>query len=114
MNPSRKKEIISEYKQRKIEGGVYALCCATTRRRMIDFTTDLTSAKNRFAFSIGSSLCPHHLLQADWRAHGAGSFIFEVLETLPKKDDEDLAEYKESLAVLRDILREKTPANELY
>ena len=114
MDSSRKKEMLHAYKQRKIEGGVYALRCTATRRCMIDMTTDLAGAKNRFAFSANSNLCPHHLLQADWRTHGADGFRFEVLETLPKKEEESLWDYKESLALLCTMLRDKTPADELY
>ncbi len=114
MNPSKKKDLISAYKEREIVGGVYAICCGATNRRLIDSTTDLKGAKNRFDFSVQTGSCLHHLMQADWKAHGNTSFTFEALETVPKKEDELLADYKQGLELLRDCHKADHPPEELY
>lgn len=114
MNISRKKELVDAYKQREIIGGIYAIVCEKTGKRMIDCTADLAGAKNRFAFSASTQTCIFHSLQADWNQHGASAFSFQVLETLPKQEDETLADYKKGLALLRDCIREETPVDRLY
>ena len=107
MNPSRKKELINRYKQRDAAGGIYAIGCKATQNRIIEMTTDLAGAENRFQFSLRTKTCPHYLMQSDWAVHGADSFYFEMVESLPQKPEEDAADYKASLEVLRDMLREK-------
>lgn len=114
MNPSKKKDLIDAYKRREIVGGVYAIRCTATGRRMIELTTDLQGAQNRFDFSIQANTCLHHLMQADYKAHGAASFSFEVLERVPKKEEEAIADYQKGLALLRDCLREECPPGQLY
>lgn len=114
MNPSKKKDLIDAYKRREIVGGIYAIRCTATDRRMIELTTDLQGAQNRFHFSIQTNTCLHPLMQADFKAHGAVSFSFEVLETVPKKEEEATDDYKEGLTLLRDCLREDCPPGQLY
>ena len=107
MDASRKKELVNTYKQRDIAGGVYAIVCSPTGNRLLDAAVDLAGAENRFQFSVNTNLCPHHSLQKDWREYGSGSFSFEVVETLPKKEEETMQEYRESLkALLKMVLQE--------
>ena len=114
MDSSRKKELTAAYRQREVVGGVYAIRCQATNRKMLEPTVDLAGAKNRFAFSAQTGLCPHHLLKADWQEHGAASFYFDELETLAKKEEETMADYKAAVEVLCDMLRKEIPAEELY
>ena len=114
MNPSRKKELVENYKQREIQGGVYAIRCGQNGKRMLDMTTDLAGAKNRLQFSINTKLCPHHLLKEDWQAYGADAFSFETVEALPKKEEESPKEYRESLSALLEMVRQGIPPEEMY
>lgn len=114
MNPANRKEMVEAYKQREVVGGVYAICCQPTGKRMIETTTDLKGIRNRFDFSVNMNTCIHHVLQGDWKAYGASAFSFEVLETVPKKEEESMEDYQKGLKLLRDMLREETPADGLY
>ena len=114
MNMSRKKELADQYKQREIEGGVYAIRCEPSGKRMLDMTTDLAGARNRLQFSISTGLCPHHLLKEDWQAHGAEAFLFEVVEPLLKKEEESPKEYRESLSALLEMVRQGVAEEEQY
>lgn len=114
MDSSRKKELINAYKQKAPTGGVFAVRCTATGKRWIDSTRDLAGMKNRFDFSVLTNAPIHHCLQADWRAHGASCFAYEVLETLAPKEGELPQDYRHSLEVLRDCLREEDPQEERY
>ena len=114
MDSSRKKALADAYKQREILGGVYAIGCSSGGKRLLDMTTDLAGAKNRFQFSASTGLCPHHSLKEDWERFGAKAFSFEVVETLPKKEEESAGEYRESLSALLEMVRQGISAEELY
>lgn len=114
MNPSRKKEILQSYKLQGMQGGVYAIHCTANGKRWIDCATNLVGMENRLSFSIQTNSPPIHQLQKDWEAYGASAFVFEVLETMPQKEEETPQDYRDSLALLRDCHRSEYPADQLY
>ena len=114
MQPTRKKELRDAYKQREIVGGIYCILCAATGKRWIEMTTDMAGAKNRFLFSVQMNSCIHPALSKDWTAYGAAAFSFEALETVAKREDEALSDYKDGLLYLRDCHRTECPPGDLY
>ena len=61
--------------------------CTATGREVIGAGRDLPSALNRQRAQLSLGRHPDKALQADWEAHGAGDFTFEVLDTLAPRDD---------------------------
>lgn len=114
MDTSRKKELINAYKQQEKEGGVFAVNCTVSGKRWIDCTRNLAGMKNRLEFCVLTNSPIHHCLQADWKAYGPSSFVFEVLETVTPKEGESLQDYQRGLELLRDYLREECPAEKRY
>jgi len=103
----RKKEIIAEYKERKILGGIFVIRNSDTGKILLDSTTNLQGAKNLFEFSKKTGSCGILKLQSDWTAIGKEKFVFDVLEELEKGETQTLKEYKDDLEVLKLMWKEK-------
>ena len=114
MNPSHKKDLIAAYKQQKRLGGVYTVRCTDNQKQWIECTPNMEGMKNRFNFCVSTNVCIYHALQADWSRLGSSAFQFEVLESLPQKEDISPADYQEELRLLRDCLRAEVPAELQY
>lgn len=114
MEQSRKKEIIAAYKQKEVTGGVYAIACIPADRIWIKGDLDLQGAANRFNFAVTINSCVLPKMQADWSAHGPKAFTFEVLEEMKKKETQTLAEFRQDVATLEELWREKYDPKKLY
>lgn len=84
--------------------GVFRVRCTATGRQVIGATRDLPSALNRQRAQLSLGGHPDKTLQADWEAHGAAAFTFEVLDTLAPRDDPGY-DPTDDLEVLRDMWR---------
>ena len=103
---SRKKEILKEYKERKIQGGVYKITNTVNGKYVIDHTANLKSAQNHFQFALTTGGSPLHLkMKKDWKELGGEAFRFEVLEELEQREDQNQAEFIEELKTLEALLR---------
>ena len=94
MTPDRRKAAIAAYKERKTEGGIYAVVCRPLNQRWIGRTAELDKIQNRLWFTLRQGTSPHASLQAAWNRHGPGAFTFEVVE---KIDDEALGFVRERM-----------------
>ncbi|MGH9614096.1 MAG: GIY-YIG nuclease family protein [Bryobacteraceae bacterium] len=94
----RRKEAVNEFKMRKTPRGVFAVRCTATGLAWVNSSMNLDAARNGIWFFLRNGYHQNKELQAEWDAHGATAFQFEVLEKL----DEDVS----SLA-LSDLLKEK-------
>jgi len=94
----RRKEIIKEFKERKVPRGVFAVRCTATGRAWVDSSMNLEASRNRAWFSLRLGSHDNKRLQAEWNARGEEEFEYVVLETL--KDDVPALE-------LRDVLKDK-------
>jgi hypothetical protein len=101
-----RKALIREYKQRRPPMGVYRVHSTATGRSLVAAATDLPSILNRHRFQLQTGGHPTRALQADWKEHGAESFVFEVLDTLPERDQADYDPVPD-LAVLEDMWLER-------
>jgi hypothetical protein len=93
-----RKAAIREYKEHKVERGIFALRCAATGRVWVELAPNLGSAGNAELFQLRLGAHRNPELQAEWNAQGEAAFTFEVLERL----DEDVAP-----AAVKDLLKER-------
>jgi len=115
MNENRtKKDMQSEYKEREIIGGVFAIKNTQSGKMLLDAAVDLQSSKNRFEFAKKSGSCINMKLQADWNACGGECFAFEVLEELKKGETQTQAEFNADIKLLKKMWLEKSAKEDLY
>lgn len=110
----RRKALTDAYKEKPAAGGVVAIVCTETGRRVIQCAPDLQGMKNRFCFAVQTGSCVLPKLQSDWNRLGAGAFVLEVLEELTQKPDQDARSFRRDLKTLEELWREKTPPEQLY
>ncbi len=79
---SGRKALLREYKERKVEAGIYAVRCATSGEVWIGATPDLSTRQNGVWFSLRQGGHREPSLQAAWNAHGADAFAFEAVEAV--------------------------------
>jgi len=94
MTPAERKAAIAAFKEKKREGGVYAVRCAATDEAWVGRAPDLSTVWNRLSFTLARGAHPNGPLQAAWDAHGASGLAFERLETV----DEDAPNRRDRLA----------------
>lgn len=85
MKHDKRKAAVAAYKERKVEGGIYAIRCPAMGRAWVGIAPDLATIKNRHWFTLRQGSHPAAALQAAWAAHGEAGVLFEILERL---DDE--------------------------
>ncbi len=105
-----KKELISQYKNRKQTGGVFAIKNTALNKWYVDCAPDLAAVKNRFEFMPDSYM----KIAVDYKAQKGNGFVFEVLETIQKGDTQTPREFRDDLALLKSIWLEKLTGQELY
>ena len=109
-----KKEIISQYKDREIIGGVYAVKNTMNGKMLIESATDLRGRLNRFEFSQKTGTCVYAKLRDDWNKQKGCQFVFEVLEELKKGDSQTTTEFQADVDILKEMWLEKLAGSELY
>lgn len=87
MDKTARREAIRDYKEKTPAAGVYAIRCAATGACWVAGAANVESQETRHGFALRTGGHPNRALQADWTAHGAEAFRFEVLERI---DDPDL------------------------
>ena len=110
----RRKTLKNEYKQRKIIGGVYRLTNTCNEMYFLSYATDLQAKQNVFNFMVSSGSCFHYKLKNDWQAFGSNVFIFEILETIEKKEEQSQEEFIDDLKMLEQMWSEKLDASNKY
>jgi hypothetical protein len=80
MENARKKEILREYKERKVQPGIFAIKCEAARKTWVSSAADLSKQPNGTLFQLKLSGHPNKDLQAAWNKHGEAAFAYEVLE----------------------------------
>jgi hypothetical protein len=82
-----RKALIREYKANARPMGVFQVRNVLSGKVFLGSTVDLPSMLNRQRSQLQMGAHPNRQLQADWRAHGADAFAFEVLDTLTPSDE---------------------------
>lgn len=114
MDKDRKREIVSEYKQRKTMGGVYKVTNTANGRYMIKAEVDLQSFQNRFNFNQLMKGCLHPKMQKDHKEFGSDVFVLEFLEEVEKKEDESNMGFRDRLKRMEETWAEKFDKDKAY
>jgi hypothetical protein len=83
---ARKKEIARAWLERDRVQGVFAVRCAASGQAWVASTRNLDKQQNGVWFMLRQGGHPNPAVQAAWREHGEGAFIYEILETLDEGD----------------------------
>ncbi|SRR5216683_7781661 len=111
---NRRKEIINEYKERKIVGGVYTITNTSNGKYLISHAVNLQSVRNHFQFAITTGSTVHPRLQKDWQALGPQAFKLEILEELEQNPEQSQAEFMDDLKMLEQLRRANLDAAKEY
>jgi hypothetical protein len=84
----RKKELKMLAREMKPIAGIFQIKNTFNKKVLIESTQDL-KMMNRRKFELDAGMHPNKALQAEWKQFGADSFIFEILETIPQKKEEE-------------------------
>jgi hypothetical protein len=114
MDKQNRKELLTEYKTRKVTGGIYSIKNTVTGKFLLLNTVNLQGSKNRFDFSQKMGGCENLKLAADWKEYGSGAFILEVLEEIDKGDSQTQEEFKDDIKLLYSMWLEKIDPVNLY
>src|SRR5262249_315341 len=108
------KEIINEYKERKLHGGVYKITNTRSRKYLIAHTANLKSVQSRFQFAMTTGSTLHPKLKKDWEELGAQAFTLEILEELKQRSDKSQAEFLGELKTLEQLWRANLDGSREY
>lgn len=115
---NRRKEIIKEYKERQLHGGVYQITNTLSGKYLIGYAANLKSVHNRFQlaqeFAITTGSPFHPKLKKDWEELGAQAFTLEILEELKQRSDQSQAEFLEELETLEQLWRANLDVSKEY
>jgi hypothetical protein len=101
----QRKQLLEQYKEIKIEAGVYQIKNTVNNKVFIDVTPDLRSLNGKtFTLVMGTHV--NKLLQNDWNEFGQEAFVVEALEVL-KPSENQYVELKDELKKLKDIWLKK-------
>jgi hypothetical protein len=109
-----RKDLVEQYKQRKVVGGVYLIRNTINGKIAVEATVDMPGSQNRFAFAQSTGSGTIFKLQKDWLAMGGSAFVLEVLETIEKKESQTDKEFKEDVQTLKEIWLEKLAHETFY
>jgi hypothetical protein len=111
---NRRKEIINEYKARKLYGGVYTITNTLSGKYLIGHAANLKSVQNRFQFAMTTGSPVHPKLQKDWEELGAQVFTLEVLEEVEQQPEQSQAEFMDDLKTLEHLWRANLDESKEY
>lgn len=104
---NHKKELISQFKQRLLEGGVCITRNLENGRYYLEAVTNPKGSKSRFDFAQMTDSCISPMFAADWKQYGGKAFVFEILETIEQKETQTPEEFKADLQILGELWAEK-------
>ncbi len=96
----RNAELKAAARERKVPMGVYALRNLATGLVRLGCSVNVPAAVNRHHFMLRMGSHPDKALQAEWRRDGGDSFVFEMLDLLPEKDEPGFDPVDDLLALL--------------
>jgi len=101
VDSKRRKELLSQYKDRHPEMGVISFKCHTTDEAFLTIASDTTAKFNRIRFQLSTGQCPNKQLQALWTQYGENDLELRVVNCLEYDDPaEDHTEELETLCEL--------------
>jgi hypothetical protein len=97
-----RKEIHREYKERVKPSGVFQIKNLSNGKVLLGSSLNLEGPLNKHRFMLRINGHPNKELQKDWNELGPDQFLFEILETVPIKDDPNF-NLKDELTLLEEI-----------
>ncbi|XRG77881.1 GIY-YIG nuclease family protein [Rossellomorea sp. GAMAL-10_SWC] len=82
---SRKKELKMQYKETKVQAGIYQIKNVKNQKIFIVSTKNLKTINGK-KFELEAGSCTNKTLQQEWNEYGKESFVFEELEILKEED----------------------------
>ncbi|MEH7400188.1 GIY-YIG nuclease family protein [Gottfriedia acidiceleris] len=82
---SRKKELKMQYKETKVQAGIYQIKNVKNQKIFIVSTKNLKTINGK-KFELEAGSCTNKTLQHEWNEYGKESFVFEELEILKEED----------------------------
>jgi hypothetical protein len=113
---SRRKQLVTEYKQTQPEAGVYRIVNSQNGRILLGSSPNLPSVRGKmeFARSTNAATIFGYKMAPDVRQHGIDAFSLEILEVLETRPEMTRAEILADLATLEGLWREKFDPSQLY
>lgn len=102
---NRRKEIINDYKKRKLSGGVYIVKNTQNGRYLIGHAANLQSVQNRFQFAQTTGMVFDPRMKKDWETAGPQAFTFDILEELEQKAEQSQEAFMDDLQTLEQLQR---------
>lgn len=84
---AQRKELLQQYKEIKIQAGIYQIKNTFNDKVFIDATPDLRSLNGK-TFTLEMGTHQNSLLQKDWNEYGQQAFVIEALEVLKPNDNQ--------------------------
>lgn len=82
MDIKRKKELLTEYRERRPEMGVISFRCRGADEVFLTPAADIPAKFNRIRFQLSAGSCPNKRLQALWNQYGEGAFELQTVKRL--------------------------------
>ena len=101
-----KRTLKREYKESEIPVGVYRIWNKQSDRSLVGSSVNLPAILNRNRAELRAGGHRNRELQSDWNALGEEAFVFEILDTLPPRDELGY-DLKRELKVLEDLWLER-------
>ena len=101
MDKDKKKELVSQWKDRHPKMGVVSIKCAATGEEFYEIARDTKTWFNRHRFELEGKQHRNSRLQELWNLYGESGFEFGVVSELKYEDGEEVTakDLKELLAL---------------
>jgi len=99
-------DVNREYKERKKPAGVFQIKNTANGKVLLGSSLNLEGPLNGHKFMLKIGKHTNEILQKEWNEYGADKFVFEILEEVKVKDDENF-NLKDELTLLEEIWLEK-------
>lgn len=112
MEKQRKRELGTAYSQSFRRMGIYQIRNVENGKILVLGSMDLDGAKNRLTFMQQTNMNTVFELQQDWNKYGAGSFVFEELDSIKPREEHlndrsELKKYQAEVDALLELWIEK-------
>lgn len=82
MSDARRRQLVRDYKERPASPGIFAVRCTASGEAWVQPSRNLDTQQNGVWFGLRLGTYPNPALQAAWKQHGEGAFVFEVVERI--------------------------------
>lgn len=107
----RKKVLKQEYKEVKIEGGIYVITNNQNGKKLVASTRNFKTL-NGVKFTLANGMHTNHQLQEEWKKFGEDAFEIEKVEVLKLPENQYSNEKKELEKLLNKWMDQLQPFGE--